>query len=333
MELNKNISNSEIVVYQSDDKSVEFQVLLDENEDTVWATEQQIMELFGKARRTIGEHIKKIYEEKELDHKATWRESRQVQKEGKRKVERNISYYNLDVIISVGYRVKSQRGIEFRKWATKKLKEHLVKGYTINEKRLKQLQQTIQLVNRTSKQISNTDEAQGLMEILSDYSKALDILDDYDHQKLSKRVTDKKITFSIDYKEAIRAIEQLRIKFGGSSLFGNEKDQSFKSSIAVIDQTFDGKDLYPSLEEKAANLLYLVVKNHSFTDGNKRIAAWLFVWYLAKNDFLYNKDGSKKIVNNTLVALTLMIAESNPAEKDIMISVVMNLMNSEEETK
>ena len=327
MELHKNISNSEIVVYQSDDKSVEFQVLLDENEDTVWATEQQIMELFGKARRTIGEHIKKIYEEKELDNKATWRESRQVQKEGKRKVERNISYYNLDVIISVGYRVKSQRGIEFRKWATKKLKEHLIKGYTLNEKRLKQLQQTIQLVNRASKQISNTDEAQGLMEVLSDYSRALDILDDYDHQKLSKKVTDKKITFSIDYKEAIRAIEQLRIKFGGSSLFGNEKDQSFKSSIAVIDQTFDGKDLYPSIEEKAANLLYFVVKNHSFTDGNKRIAAWLFLWYLAKNDFLYNKDGTKKIVNNTLVALTLMIAESNPAEKEIMISVVMNLMN------
>lgn len=330
MEFQKNIFNSEIVVYQSDDRSVEFQVLLDENEDTVWATEQQIMELFGKARRTIGEHIKKIYAEKELDQKATWRESRQVQKEGKRKVERNIQYYNLDVIISVGYRVKSQRGIEFRKWATKRLKEHLIKGYTINEKRLKQLQQTIQLVNRTSKQISNIDEAQGLLEILSDYSQALDILDDYDHQKLSKKVTDKKITFSIDYKEAILAIEQLRIKFGGSSLFGNEKDQSFKSSIAVIDQTFDGKDLYPSLEEKAANLLYLVVKNHSFTDGNKRIAAWLFIWYLAKNDFLYNKDGTKKIVNNTLVALTLMIAESSPAEKEAMVSVVMNLMNSKE---
>ncbi|SRX74358.1 virulence protein RhuM/Fic/DOC family protein [Aequorivita antarctica] len=326
MEPHKNISNSEIVVYQSDDKSIAFQVLLDENEDTVWATEQQIMELFGKARRTIGEHIKKIYEEKELDNKATWRESRQVQKEGKRKVERNISYYNLDVIISVGYRVKSQRGIEFRKWATKKLKEHLIKGYTLNEKRLKQLQQTIQLVNRTSKQISNKDEAQGLMEVLSDYSRALDILDDFDHQKLLKTVKHKPVIFSIDYNEAKKAIEQLRIKFGGSSLFGNEKDQSFKSSIAVIDQTFDGNDLYPSLEEKAANLLYLVVKNHSFTDGNKRIAAWLFIWYLAKNNFLYNEDGTKKIVNNTLVALTLMIAESNPAEKEMMINVVINLM-------
>ena len=330
MELNKNTSKSEIVVYKSDDKSVEFQVLLDEKEDTVWATEQQIMELFGKARRTIGEHIKNIFEEKELDNKATWRDSRQVQKEGNRNVERSISYYNLDVIISVGYRVKSQRGIEFRKWATKKLKEHLIQGYTLNEKRLKQLQQTIQLVKRASQQISNTDEAKGLMDVLSDYSSALDFLDDYDHQKLSKIVTDKAVTFSIDYNESIKAIEQLRLKFGGSSLFGNEKDQSFKSSIAVIDQTFDGNDLYPSLEEKAANLLYLVVKNHSFTDGNKRIAAWLFVWYLARNNFLYNEEGSKKITNNTLVALTLMIAESNPAEKDTMVNVIINLMNSKE---
>jgi prophage maintenance system killer protein len=330
MDINKNISNNEIVVYKSDDETVEFQVLLDSDEDTVWASEQQIMDLFGKARRTIGEHIKKIYEEQELDMHATWREFRQVQKEGNRKVARNVSFYNLDVIISVGYRVKSQRGIEFRRWATKKLKEHLIKGYTINEKRLKQLQQTIQLVKRTSKQISNTDEAEGLMEVLSDYSRALDILDDYDHQKLSKEVTESVITFRIDYNEAIKAIEQLRLKFGGSSLFGNEKDQSFKSSIAVIDQTFDGKDLYPSIEEKAANLLYLVVKNHSFTDGNKRIAAWLFVWYLSKNSFLRNEDNSKKISNNTLVALTLMIAESNPAEKEMMINVVINLMNSKE---
>jgi prophage maintenance system killer protein len=330
MDINKNISNNEIVVYKSDDETVEFQVLLDSDEDTVWASEQQIMDLFGKARRTIGEHIKNIYEEQELDMHATWREFRQVQKEGNRKVARNVSFYNLDVIISVGYRVKSQRGIEFRRWATKKLKEHLIKGYSINEKRLKQLQQTIQLVKRTSKQISNTDEAEGLMEVLSDYSRALDILDDYDHQKLSKEVTESAITFRIDYNEAIKAIEQLRVKFGGSSLFGNEKDQSFKSSIAVIDQTFDGKDLYPSIEEKAANLLYLVVKNHSFTDGNKRIAAWLFVWYLSKNSFLRNEDNSKKISNNTLVALTLMIAESNPAEKEMMINVVINLMNSKE---
>ncbi len=295
--------------------------------ETVWLSLNQISELFDKDKSVISRHIKNVFKEGELEREAVVAKNATTASDGKKY---QVEFFNLDVIISVGYRVNSKKGTQFRIWATNQLKELLVKGYSINEKRLKQLQQTIQLVKRASKQISNTDEAEGLMEVLSDYSKALDILDDYDHQKLSKKVTDKKITFSIDYKEAIRAIEQLRIKFGGSNLFGNEKDQSFKSSIAVIDQTFDGKDLYPSLEEKAANLLYLVVKNHSFTDGNKRIAAWLFVWYLAKNDFLYNKDGTKKIVNNTLVALTLMIAESNPAEKDTMVSVVMNLKNSKE---
>ncbi|MDP2688401.1 MAG: virulence protein RhuM/Fic/DOC family protein [Aequorivita sp.] len=298
--------------------------------ETVWLSLNQISELFDKDKSVISRHIKNVFKEGELERDSVVAKNATTASDGK---TYQVEFFNLDVIISVGYRVNSKKGTQFRIWATNQLKELLVKGYSINEKRLKQLQQTIQLVKRASKQISNTDEAEGLMEVLSDYARALDILDNYDHQKLSKKVTDKKVTFSVDYEEAIRAIEQLRIKFGGSNLFGNEKDQSFKSSIAVIDQTFDGKDLYPSLEEKAANLLYLVVKNHSFTDGNKRIAAWLFVWYLAKNDFLYNKDGTKKIVNNTLVALTLMIAESNPAEKDIMISVVMNLMNSEEETK
>lgn len=315
----------EIFIFKTNNGITNIEVLFED--ESIWLDQYKISELFNTDRTTIGRHINNIYKSGELEESATCAKNAQVQIEGKREVSRDIKIYNLDLIISVGYRVNSVRGTQFRIWSNKIIKDHLVKGYSINEKRLRQLQQTIQLVKRASKQISNTDEAQGLMEVLSDYSRALDILDDYDHQKLSKKVTDIKITFSIDYKEAIRAIEQLRIKFGGSSLFGNEKDQSFKSSIAVIDQTFDGKDLYPSLEEKAANLLYLVVKNHSFTDGNKRIAAWLFVWYLAKNDFLYNKDGTKKIVNNTLVALTLMIAESNPAEKEIMISVVMNLMN------
>ncbi|CAM3307793.1 virulence protein RhuM/Fic/DOC family protein [Aequorivita lipolytica] len=297
------------------------------DKETVWLSLNQVSELFDKDKSVISRHIRNIFKEGELERNSVVAKNATTASDGK---TYQIEFFNLDVIISVGYRVNSKKGTQFRIWATSQLKEHLIKGYTLNEKRLKQLQQTIQLVNRASKQISNTDEAQGLMEVLSDYSRALDILDDYDHQKLSKKVTDKDVTFSIDYIEAIKAIEQLRKKFGGSSLFGNEKDQSFKSSIAVIDQTFDGKDLYPSLEEKAANLLYLVVKNHSFTDGNKRIAAWLFVWYLAKNNFLYNEDGTKKIVNNTLVALTLMIAESNPAEKEMMISVVMNLMNSKE---
>src|SRR5690554_4842606 len=307
---------------------MDVQVKLDKG--TVWLSQKEIAILFDKDSDTIGLHLQNIYKTEELTKSSTTEKSSVVQKEGNREVRRTINFYNLDAIISVGYRVNSKKGTQFRIWATNQLKEHLIKGYSINEKRLKQLQQTIQLVKRASLQVTNTDEARGLMEVLSDYSRALDILDDYDHQKLSKKTTNKAATFSIDYAEAIKAIEQLREKFGGSILFGNEKDQSFKSSIAVIDQTFDGKELYPSLEEKAANLLYLVVKNHSFTDGNKRIAAWLFIWYLAKNDFLYNKDGTKKIVNNTLVALTLMIAESSPAEKEAMVSVVMNLMNSKE---
>lgn len=308
---------------------MDVQVKLDK--ETVWLSLNQIAELFDKDKSVISRHINNIFREKELERKATVAKNATVQMEGEREIVRNIEYFNLDVIISVGYRVNSKKGTQFRIWATNQLKEHLIKGYTINEVRLKQLQQTIQLVKRASRQISNTDVAQGLMEVLSDYSRALDILDDYDHRKLLKKVTESAVTFSIDYNEAIKAIKQLREKFGGSSLFGNEKDQSFKSSIGVIYQTFDGKDLYPSLEEKAANLLYLVVKNHSFTDGNKRIAAWLFVWYLAKNNFLYNADNSKKITNNTLVALTLMIAESNPTEKEMMINVIINLMNSKEQ--
>jgi len=304
---------------------MDVQVKLDKG--TVWLSQKEIAILFDKDSDTIGLHLQNIYKTEELTKSSTTEKSSVVQKEGNREVRRTINFYNLDAIISVGYRVNSKKGTQFRIWATNQLKEHLIKGYSINEKRLKQLQQTIQLVKRASLQVTNTDEARGLMEVLSDYSRALDILDDYDHQKLSKKTTDKAATFSIDYAEAIKAIEQLREKFGGSILFGNEKDQSFKSSIAVIDQTFDGKELYPSLEEKAANLLYLVVKNHSFTDGNKRIAAWLFVWYLAKNNFLYNEDNSNKIENNTLVALTLMIAGSNPAEKETIINVVMNLMN------
>ena len=316
-------------MFQSSDNEIEFQVFVDEKDNTVWVNQDEIMLLFNKAKRTIGEHISNIYKEGELDKNSTWRKSRQVQTEGKRKVERTVNLYNLDVIISVGYRVKSKRGVEFRKWATKKLKEHLIKGFTLNETRLEQLKKTIQLVQRTSKLTSNSNETKGLIDVLSDYTSALDFLDDYDYQKLQKRTTNQKVTYKIDYPEAIKAISLLRDKFGGSSLFGNEKDQSFKSSIAVIDQTFNRKELYTSIEEKAGNLLYFVVKNHSFTDGNKRIAAWLFIWYLDKNNFLYNEDGSKKISNNTLIALTLMIAESNPAEKDIMVTIIINLINSD----
>lgn len=315
---------NKLISFKSAQEDNKFEVVLDEGKQTFWATELQIATLFNKNRTLINKHIKNIFAEGELDEFSTSAKIALVRKEGERSVEREVAHYNLDVIISVGYRVKSKIATEFRIWATNIIKEHLTKGYSINEKRLEQLQQTIQLVKRTSKLTSDTE---GLLDILSDYSNALDILDKFDHQTLSKNNVNNLVSYKIEYKEAKSAIEKLKVKFGGSDLFGNEKDQSFKSSIATIDQTFDGKELYPSIEEKAANLLYFVVKNHSFSDGNKRIAAWLFVWYLDKNNFLYKKDQSKRIENNTLVALTLLIAESNPAEKEMMINVIINLIN------
>lgn len=313
---------NQILIYQNTKDNIEVSVNI--KDDTLWLSQKQMGELFGKDSDTIGLHLKNIYSTEELDKNTTTEKFSVVQKEGKRKVKRTITHYNLDAIISVGYRVNSKKGTQFRIWATNILKEHLTQGYTVNEKRLEQLQKTIQLVQRTAKLSSESNE---FLDILSDYSKALDILDQFDHQTLSKENVNEQVSFKINYKEAKKAINELRVKFGGSTLFGNEKDESFKSSIATIDQTFDGKELYKSIEEKAANLLYFVTKNHSFSDGNKRIAAWLFVWYLNKNNFLYNTDSSKKIENNTLVALTLMIAESNPDEKEIMVNVIINLIN------
>ena len=320
---------SAIVIYK---KENEIQVEVTYENNSLWLNLNQISELFDRDKSVISRHIRNIYKEEELPEYATVAKNATVQNEGTRQVMRQIDYYNLDVILAVGYRVSSAKGTQFRIWANKILKQHLIKGYTKNENRLNQLKKTIQLVQRTSKAIKNQEfEAEGFIDILTDYSLALDILDDYDHQRITTNTTSKKVVFHIDYNEAISAIEQLRVKFGASKLFGNEKDESFKSSIAVIDQTFNSTDLYPSIEEKAANLLYLVVKNPSFTDGNKRIAAWLFVWYLDKNEFLYKIDSTKKITNSTLVALTLMIAESNPKEKDLIINIIVNLINSDNE--
>ena len=315
------MESQKIVIFK---KENEVQVEITYENDSLWLNLNQISILFDRDKSVISRHIKNIYKEKELPEYSTVAKNATVQKEGNRKITREIEFYNLDIVLAVGYRVSSAKGTQFRIWANKVLKEHLLKGYSINEKRLEQLQKTIQLVKRTSKLTSDTE---GLLDILADYSNALDILDKFDHQTLSKNNVNNVISYKIEYKEAKDAIEKLKVKFGGSDLFGNEKDQSFKSSIATIDQTFDGKELYPSIEEKAANLLYFVVKNHSFSDGNKRIAAWLFVWYLDKNNYLYKKDQSKKIENNTLVALTLLIAESNPAEKEMMINVIINLIN------
>jgi prophage maintenance system killer protein len=321
-------SKKGFVKFTSSTSGQSLEVLLDETKETIWASEQQIAALFERDRTVVSKHIKNIFTEKELIQDAVCAKFAHTANDGK---IYNVAHYNLDVIISVGYRIKSKIATQFRIWATKTIKDHLIKGFSINQKRLDQLKKTIQLIDRTSKILINNSETKELIQVLSDYTKALDILDHYDHQKLKKSDSGNEVIFKIDYQEAQNAIEQLRIKFGGTKIFGNEKDQSFKSSIAVIDQTFDGKELYTSIEEKAANLLYLVVKNHSFTDGNKRIAAWLFVWYLDKNNFLYREDGSKKIANNTLVALTLMIAESNPKEKELIINVITNLINTENE--
>jgi prophage maintenance system killer protein len=323
-----NFKTDELVLFKSSNSGTEFQIILDGKNDTVWVTEQQLTELFGKARRTIGEHIRNIYKEGELDQKSTWRNFRQVQKEGERDISRTISVFNLDVVISVGYRVKSSVGVEFRRWATQRLKDYLIKGYAVNQERLSQLQQSFQLIREAalSDDFSKA-QVKEIIDVLADYALGLDILDGYDKQNLEMGMVQPNSIFQISYQEAKVAIEELRIKFGGSLLFGNEKDDSFKSSISTINQTFDSKELYPSIEEKAAHLLYFVVKNHSFTDGNKRIAAWLFVWYLAKNNYLLNSKGIPKVANNALAAITLMVALSKPEEKDLMILVIVNSIN------
>ncbi|MCK9402867.1 MAG: virulence protein RhuM/Fic/DOC family protein [Chitinophagaceae bacterium] len=328
------MQTGEIIIYQAPDGQPSIDVKLED--ETVWLTQSQMQQLFQQTKQNMSLHIKNIYNEKELDREATVKESLTVQKEGKRSVKRKIEYYSLDVIISVGYRVKSQNGTQFRIWANKVLKNYLIKGYSINEKRLKEqaeqlesLKQAVKLLgNVIETQPLNSDEATGLLKVLTDYTYALDVLDRYDHQVLEIGATTKEELFQINYAEAMKAIDGLRDKFGGSTLFGNEKDESFQGSLAAIYQTFGGEFVYPSIEEKAANLLYFVIKNHSFSDGNKRIAAFLFVWFLEKNGILYKGDGSRKIADNALVALTLMIAESKPDEKDIMVKVVVNLINN-----
>jgi len=328
------MQNDQIVIYKTENGETVIDVKL-ENE-TIWLTQKLMSELFEKDSDTIGLHIKNIINEAELDEKSTTELFSVVQQEGKRSVKRNLKFYNLDMILSVGYRVNSKKGTQFRIWANKILKDHLIKGYSINETRLKEqneqlnsLKNTVTLLSNVLENKSlNNDEATGLLKVVTDYAYALDILDKYDHQELTIEGTTLKELFIIDYAEAKRAIYDLKEKFGGSSLFGNEKDESFKGSIAAIYQTFGGMDLYPSVEEKAANLLYFVVKNHSFSDGNKRIAAYLFVWFMEKNGILYRGDGSKRIADNALVALTLMIAESKSDEKEMMVKVMVNLINT-----
>jgi prophage maintenance system killer protein len=325
----------QIEIYKSKTDNVEIQVQFEK--ETVWLNQYQLADLFDTDRTSVLKHIQNIYATNELDEVATCAKFAQVRIEGNREVKRNVLYYNLDIIISVGYKVNSIKGTQFRQWATQRLKEYLVKGYALNEKRLKELHYKYSDLQKAIKLAANagnienltTTEAKGILGVIEQYAYALETLDKYDHQKLSTEsdISETEIQ-KLSYEDAMYQINVWRDYQKAGSLFGNEKDQSFKSSLDTIYQTFDNSDLYPSLEEKAAHLLYFIVKNHSFSDGNKRIAAGLFIYFLDMNQKLYNELGNKRIGDNALVAITIMIAESKSEEKDMMIKLVVNLINN-----
>ena len=312
---------NEIVLFENQGVTLEVNL----KDETVWLTQAQMAKLFNTSRTNIIDHINNVYTDNELEKKSTCQNFRQVRKEGSRMVTRTIPFYNLDVIISVGYRVKSKNGIIFRKWATKILKDYLLKGYSINQKRLDYLEKTVKLIDiagRIDSKLENSD-AREIIKVINNYSKALNLLDDYDHKSMNKpkgTKNDKKIS----YDDCINIINKLKFS-SDSSLFALERGKGLESIINNIYQSFDDVDLYPTVEEKAANFLYLITKNHVFIDGNKRIAATLFIYFLEFNNMLYNNN-EKVIDNNTLVALTLLIAESNPKEKDILVDLVMNFL-------
>ena len=319
--------NNEILIYQTEDGQTQVDVRMEN--DTVWLTQAQMACLFDKDQSVIARHIANVFKEGELEKDSNMQILHNTLSKYK-----PTAIYNLDVIISVGYQVMSQRGVKFRQWANRILKEYLTKGYAVNDRlrrdQLGELRQLVQVVGRTlqNQDITQTADGQVLFDVVVDYTYALDTLDNYDYECLAiERTTTPASPFHATYDNAMDEIRRLHAKFGGSRWFGNEKDDSFKSSIGQIYQTFGGEELYPSVEEKAAMLLYLVTKNHSFSDGNKRIAATLFLWFLNNNGILYRPDGTKRIADNTLVALTLMIAESRTEEKDVMVKVVVNLIN------
>ena len=326
---------NQIEIFKTQDNQTEVQVLFEQ--ETVWLSQKQMSELFKTSIPNVNMHIKSIYIEEELNQESTIKDFLIVQKEGTRSIQRSQKMYNLDVIISIGYRVKSKQGTQFRQWATQRLKDYLVKGYALNEKRLLELnykysdlQQAIKLASNAGNiEALTSSEAKGILGVIEQYAYALETLDKYDHQKLTIDTSTVEDTIQkLSYEEAIKQIRVWRDFQKAGNLFGNEKDQSFKSSLETIYQTFDGTDLYPTIEEKAANLLYFVVKNHSFSDGNKRIAAVLFIYFLDMNNKLLNKNGSKRIGDNALVAITIMIAERKSDEKDMMIKLVVNLINN-----
>lgn len=330
------MQRGEIQLYKTEN-GTEIQVKLDA--ETVWLNQKQMAELFEKDSDTISLHLKNIYKEDELSENSTSEFFSVVQTEGKRKVNRNVKFYNLDAILSVGYRVNSKRGTQFRQWATQRLKDYLIQGYALNDKRLTQLLHNMQQLERAVSLIQNSaqtqtlqlQEAKGLLDILSHYTKSFVLLNQYDSNNLETDKLNQDITYEIQYDEAIAAItelkKQLMAKKQATDLFGKEKDSSFKSSLQNIVQTFGGYYLYPSIEEQAAHLLYFVIKNHSFTDGNKRIGAFLFIWFLEKNKHRFKKSGELKINDNGLTALALLVAQSHPEEKELMIKLIVNLIN------
>ena len=306
------MKKNEIVIFETEDKSVILPVTVDG--DTVWLNQNQMIELFDRDQSVISRHIRNVFKDNEVDEKSNMHFLHIANS------DKPVAYYSLDVIISVGYRVKSKRGVEFRKWANSVLKQYILKGYAVNDNRMKQLGEVIRIMKRTENEL----DSKQILSVIEKYSNALDLLDSYDHQTM-KRPKGNETVHILTYEECMDVIQSMR--FGNESdLFGREKDDSFKGSIGNIYQSFGGTDVYKSLEEKAANLLYFVTKNHSFFDGNKRIAATMFLYFLDKNGVLF-ENGNKKIEDATLVALTIMIAESRPEEKEMMISVVMNCMN------
>ncbi|MGL5787081.1 MAG: RhuM family protein [Bacteroidales bacterium] len=329
------MNTGEVLLYTTSDGVAALDVVL--KQDTIWLTQKQIAELFGTKRPAITKHLKNIFMSGELEENVVCSKIEHTTEHGAiadKTQTKEVKYYNLDAILSVGYRVNSKNATQFRIWANKILKEYLIKGYVVKEniklEQYEDLKQTIKvLANLLDHKTLDYSEATGLLRVVTDYAYGLDTLDRYDYQNLEINNTTNRELFKATYENAMAAIDELREKFGGNSLFANEKDMSFRSSISTIYQTFNEEDLYQSIEEKAAMLLYLITKNHSFTDGNKRIAAFLFLWFMERNGILYHSDGTKRIENNTLVALTLMIAESRTEEMRVMVKVIVNLINQD----
>jgi death-on-curing family protein len=322
---------SQIEIYTGTNGEIGLEVTFEQ--DTVWLNQHQIAGLFDTDRTSILKHLKNIYATAELDETATCAKIAQVQQEGKRTVKREVFFYNLDVIISIGYRVNAKKGTQFRQWATQRLKNYLVKGYILNQQRLQQLQQVVNIIQQSGEREGvNLAEAKGLLEIITHYTQSFVLLNQYDSHNLQPESLNENISYEIRYEEALSAIAELKrqllAKKEASELFGNQKDQSFEGILQSVVQTFGGVYLYPSIEEQAAHLLYFVIKNHPFSDGNKRIGAFLFVWFLEKNKHRFKKNGEVKINDNGLVALALLVAQSDPVEKELMVQLIVNLVNN-----